>query len=300
MTVKCCYRQAIEIDETIDGTIKNEFTASTNLIVGGASVVLYQRTRNYLYSYHHKINFPYTDCTEDHAADTSWTANISDTWNSVDTEVIYVDPRHDHIVYREHEVNISIDSNATTVNMMFFYGFFAKMPVTITKTTRIISSILGVVDEKTDVVNLKVDLAIGLGEGHLVDSAVPSGYYSYNLYCDELDYTNPERDGVYWTYPNYLHGQFFDSTHDYDYLQTLEAIRNTGDTTSDTIPWQLLGDDYPQGSWAFDADNNMFFSMMTDSGIYNKLVSSGGINGDPVLLTGLDKNNPVFYPIAPA
>jgi hypothetical protein len=286
--------------ETINQSINNEFTALTTLSLD--NIPLFKRDRSYTYTYDFNLSADNGTC--DGALpglDTTVVSNISDNWIGIDTEIIYLDPRYNHVVYKEHTVLISYNAPMTTFNSYVHYTFYDNMPIIITKITRTVSNIYGELERteetETKIVNLCVNLG---GTGHVLSRYVDSKYYSWNLYVESiLDFSNPERDGFAWSYPNYIHGLFFNTSSDLDYRQALEETWYSSEPITTNYTPAILSDNYPQGSWAVDRDGNMFCSQMLENGVFNLLKSASGEIGDPTILTELEGDNPVFYPIAP-
>jgi len=276
--------------------------ADSTMQIGPHSIPLFTRNRTYGFTYNYDMKEQVGSCFEQPVHANEVISDIVDAWVAVDSEIIYLDPRNDHVVYRETTVQINYEVPITTYDSFVHYAFFNDLPITIVKTVKTISSILGVLEESTDTINKTVNLCVASGFGHLDANFVDEKYYSYDEAIELTDFDSPERDGWGWTYPVYLHG-YSPGTKDREYTKLLDVYEFDAPPGDINVEHVALGDltvdDFPQGSWAFDRDGNMFVSQMLQNSIFNMLRSATGIIGDPVLLTKLTGENPVFYPISP-
>lgn len=294
----CCWSEIYQYS-TLTDTITHAFDGETTITVGGKVVALAAESREYEF----RVYVPgmkADQCPSAGNTPSDAHSTLADTWTAKDVEVIFIDPRHDHIVYREHTVHINYGDTANSV-IGISYPLYPQLEISVKKTTRTVSTLLGVLEETEEEQTVKLDLVMNLDNSHVQERFVPEAYYSYNLYVEDvLDLDNKDRDGWYFGFPYYLHDYFFNRTIHYDRNKVIEGAARAGiGEAVTTVKPEFLADDYPQGSWVYDRDGNLFVSQLLKDGTLNILRTKDGITGDPVTLTELLGSNPVFYPIAP-
>ena len=299
----CPKEKIIKMLMAYEGHIATTCNADNQLTIGPHSIPLFTRVRNYRFDYDWNLQIIDGNCIDLSTFSDNIASNILDSWEAIDSEIIYIDPRYDHVVYRETAVQITYGAPITTYNSIPQYAFFNDLPITVVKTIRTISSLLGVLEESAETINKTINLCVAYGIGHLTAQFVDEKYYSYDEAVTIADFDNPERDGWGWTYPVYLHGYFAGSDIDREYAKLIDIYQFSAPVSDTTIeertPVEPVVDDFPQGSWAFDRDGNMFVSQKLHNSVYNLLRSVLGTDSNPVLLTNTIGNNPIFYPVAP-
>lgn len=318
------------------------FSLKNELNVNGKKVTLSERNRAYSYHFSrlNKYQTPYRECPDEFNADcpmneagtteNTYEGNISEDFTSIDSTIVYMDLRHDLIVYKEKKEHIyfSGSNNALPGRLMIVLDFEQRIrPYTPGDVVGITVEGHHVTDETINVLSSHSDaqdmiyqhqstttgtLHVGVSDhsgftrledlngGYawetygVVDTSYP---YSYEDGFVEL-YHIPQGAilGDYTSASPYEYTAVWNLVGDLDVTARYDDVYRSMKTTD--MPIEVVPELQLLGSFAFDRDNNYFASMIVNrdtKNVYYKLT-----DGDPIALTKLKGDNPVFFPIAPA
>jgi len=301
-------------------------------------LTLYSRSRDFHNKYSREFCFNDPVIYEDLGASVNeggsgssfeTSGEITEAFSYLDTQLIFMDLRHDIFVYRQIEGSLSfggsggnpigdclIDDGAGlqrhvtndvagvnanhTVNRKVTEELVIKTPsknleLYVNETNTPVEMNVG----STDYSGWCGALAYGClvwGTYGVVDETEPhpskDGYtplYETSFGSYPADYLPPWIDGV----PAFTENDKADA-------ERFNSLFGTNTTDAEEVSVEVPTDPFPQGSWAVDKNGNLFISQLHSGGTYNILIKTDGTETDPVTVIDIPAGgDTVYYPVAP-
>jgi hypothetical protein len=233
--------------------------------------------------------------------------------------ILFMDLRHDVVAYKKIRRVISLHNNG--IDLPDFlpqnseippdepYYDFVKFPattLTIVTTTSYHVEIGGkkyTFDESTTTENRSENIALSFTNnwtwGNIPDLNTPEYHLWEQYFLGVLP--NPVADGYDYFEP-FWQDEYLSCESD---IIINELFRvGYGYTHSESEPTSQdfvtpYCDPSPQGSWAVDAKGNVFISQLAEGAVFNRLITSSGVESLPETIDEMEGENPVYFPVAP-
>lgn len=324
------------IGEESTREINHTKNRTVTLQVGDQTITLSERKRTYHERYYRKFMFsdPVVEAldgsvNEGGTSIVTNTGNISESYEWLDTTIIYLDLRYGIIVYRETKGNVAFAQSGTEPIGACLIDDGVGLQGHVTRDTIGLNCTHyrnGQVSEKLIIKTPTVTKTIDLSNSSTMVT-MRLGITDYSGWCGGLSYIclpwrtyavvdesqpHPSRNDYVplydidlGAYPIVYYPPWCQIAEHTDIDTNDASLFNTyyGTNSYGSVPIAIEchSEPFPQASCAVDKDGNVFTSWLTEESLtYNVIINRDGSEENPVTISAITGDNPVFYPIAPA